>query len=527
MPRSSGSTALEPCLAPSALIYPTGRAYCRSVGSAGRIRSCRRPRGGVADRALVLLSGCQLVRRALVPTGHVRAAGYKRTAARDPPRIRPVPTAWPWCCDLAMVWLAWIATNLLRYSSCPNQPVPQVASGWASCLSVQELVHRQTGTAACGVSPACRTLWNILLCPGAISSLLIAWLFLYNRLGAVPRAAAVSGHYWWCAWGCRLATATGRTAAWTCSPPVPTQRVLVLGARRAGEAPGARSEAGEPLSPVGFVDDNPRGSKLHSIPGHGSYPDGCRTSRAGGGGTAHRHASASNADAARGRAVQIDQPAVPARCRAPGRRRRRTLAVQRTQEVAIEDLLRRDPVTLDWTAIATASPAGAYHHRRWRLDQRQSCGRRVARLGAASRCAGAGEYNQDRIDRGCAPLSRSPAAGAYRRLRRPGDLRRVFAEVRPGWCSMPPPTGTCPAAGPAACAPRCATTCWARVAWRAADRHGECFVLISTDKAVSRPASWGQQAPGGSGVEPRRALAPPSSRCVSAACWTPPDRVVP
>ena len=174
--------------------------------------------------------------------------------------------------DLAMVWLAWIATNLLRYSLLPEpQPVPWVSTEVAIVLGVQGLVLWWTGLyRGLWRFASLPDLWNILRA-GAIGSLLIALaLFLYNRLGTVPRAVLLlyPAVLVVCLGLPRLAYRYWKDSRLDLFSTSPTQRVLVLGAGRAGEALVRDLKRENRYRPVGFVDDNPqlRGSKLHGIP---------------------------------------------------------------------------------------------------------------------------------------------------------------------------------------------------------------------------------------------------------------------
>ncbi|MBS0591539.1 MAG: polysaccharide biosynthesis protein, partial [Proteobacteria bacterium] len=91
--------------------------------------------------------------------------------------------------DLAMVWLAWIATNWLRYSLEPTG-IPHIA--WAPETAIvvflQGLVLWWTGLyKGLWRFASLPDLWNILRA-GILGAIAIAVaLFLYNRLTTVPR----------------------------------------------------------------------------------------------------------------------------------------------------------------------------------------------------------------------------------------------------------------------------------------------------------------------------------------------------
>ena len=95
--------------------------------------------------------------------------------------------------DLAMVWLAWMGTNWLRYSFEPDPP----ALAWFTpevgfVLLAQGLVLWWTGLyKGLWRFASLPDLWNIIRA-SVLGALGIAIaLFLYNRLATVPRAVLV------------------------------------------------------------------------------------------------------------------------------------------------------------------------------------------------------------------------------------------------------------------------------------------------------------------------------------------------
>src|SRR2546421_3342831 len=95
--------------------------------------------------------------------------------------------------DLAMVWLAWMATNWLRYSFEPDPP----ALAWFTpevgfVVIAQGLVLWWTGLyKGLWRFASLPDLWNIVRA-GVLGSVAIAVaLFLYSRLDSVPRAGLV------------------------------------------------------------------------------------------------------------------------------------------------------------------------------------------------------------------------------------------------------------------------------------------------------------------------------------------------
>ncbi len=403
--------------------------------------------------------------------------------------------------DLAMVWLAWIATNLLRYSLLPEpQPVPWVSTEVAIVLGVQGLVLWWTGLyRGLWRFASLPDLWNILRA-GAIGALLIALaLFLYNRLGTVPRAVLLlyPAVLVVCLGLPRLAYRYWKDSRLDLFSTSPTQRVLVLGAGRAGEALVRDIKRENRYRPVGFVDDNPqlRGSKLHGIPVLGRIerlPDIAREVAA----EMLLIAMPSASNAQMQRVVEL--------CEATGLPFRTVprlddVVAGRSQfnelkEVAIEDLLGRDPVTLDWTAIRN----GLTGRRVLITGGGGSIGaelcRQVARLGAASLTVlEQGEYNLYRIDQEL--RADYPDLLLQARIGDCGDpviCERVFAEVRPEVVFHAAAYKHVPLLQDQLRAAVRNNVLGTRCVAEAADRHGtECFVLISTDKAVNPTSVMG------------------------------------
>jgi len=174
--------------------------------------------------------------------------------------------------DLAMVWLAWIATNWLRYSFEPNPPpltwfTPEIVIA----VAAQGLVLWWTGLyKGLWRFASLPDLWNIVRA-GVLGAIAIAVaLFLYNRLATVPRASLVIypavlvvllGTP-------RLAYRYWKDSRFDLSVRVPAKRVLVFGAGRAGEVLVRELLRENRYRPVGLLDDNAqlRGAKVHGVP---------------------------------------------------------------------------------------------------------------------------------------------------------------------------------------------------------------------------------------------------------------------
>ena len=262
--------------------------------------------------------------------------------------------------DLAMVWLAWIVTNWLRFSLEPNPPplawfVPETGI----VVLVQGLVLYWTGLyKGLWRFASLPDLWNIVrACIVGTLAVVIA-LFLYDRLTMVPRAVlviypAVLSVFLGLP---RLAYRYWKDSRIDLVSNVPARRVLVLGAGRAGEALLRELAHENRYRPVGVLDDNIalRGAKVHGVPVLGPFerlPD--LATQVAAQMLLIAMPSANNAQMRR--VVELcETTGIPFRTVprlqdvVAGR-----MNFNEFKEVAIEDLLGREPVQLDWTAIRT------------------------------------------------------------------------------------------------------------------------------------------------------------------------------
>ena len=263
--------------------------------------------------------------------------------------------------DLVMVWLAWYLAHALRFAFEPGAaPAPLFPQEVPLVLGAQGLVLWWTGLY--------RGLWRFASLPdlgnivraavlGAVGISLV--LFLFNRLEGTPRSV-LAGLY-----PVMLVLLLGGPRMlyrfWKDSRygglRGSGKRVLVLGAGRAGEALIRELRVEGHYRPVGFLDDNRalRGAKLHGIPVLGGLDDVAEI--------AHEVAA---------EMLLIAMPSigsaqmrrVVALCEDSGLPFRTVPRLQdvvegrsafnQLKEVAIEDLLGREPVQLDWTAIRTS-----------------------------------------------------------------------------------------------------------------------------------------------------------------------------
>jgi len=259
--------------------------------------------------------------------------------------------------DLFVAALAWWAAKALRYALMPDAAVAFAPLEFPLVLAVQSLLFSWTGLYK-GVwrFASLPDLWNILRA-AVLGGLAIGLaLFLYNRLAGVPRSVLLL-------YPVVLATLLGAPRLvyrfWKDSrldlfESKAVKRVLIVGADRAGEALLRDLRRDSRYSVVGFVDDqgNLRGAKIAGYPVLGTLdqlPDVARE-------TAVEMLLIALPGASTAQMRQVvelcDSTGLPYRT-VP---RLEDVVAGRAhfneiKEVAIEDLLGRDAVELDWTAI--------------------------------------------------------------------------------------------------------------------------------------------------------------------------------
>jgi len=259
--------------------------------------------------------------------------------------------------DLCMVWLTWIGLHEFRYAMLSNAP----AMIWwsteiALVLAAQGLVFWQVGLY--------RGIWRFASVPDLINILkasvlglvmILLSLFLYNRVNLVPRTVlalypivltALLGmpRLLYRAWKDHGRARTDQAAI----------RVLILGAGQAGEALVRDLRRAGAYQPVGFLDDAAklRGSHLQGVPVLGRVADVGRIAPE----TAAKLLviAMPSLDAASMRHIveACESTGLPFRTvpRLDDLLEGRSLPGE-LKEVAIEDLLGRQPVTPDWKAI--------------------------------------------------------------------------------------------------------------------------------------------------------------------------------
>src|SRR5579885_2802569 len=262
--------------------------------------------------------------------------------------------------DLLMTAIAWSVADTLRYALLP-QPVsvdiftPELLI----VLAVQGAIFYWTGLyKGLWRFASLPDLWNIVRAAALGTVAIAVALFLYNRLTTVPRAVLVAYPLLlMVALGApRLAYRYWKDSRFDLLRSVPARRVLVLGAGRAGETLLRELAREDRYRPVGLLDDDPalRGAKVHGVPVLGPLerlPELAREVAA----EMLLIAMPSATSAQMRRVVELcEQTGVPFRTVprlqdvVAGR-----MGFTDLKEVAIEDLLGRDPVQLDWTAIRT------------------------------------------------------------------------------------------------------------------------------------------------------------------------------
>ena len=259
--------------------------------------------------------------------------------------------------DLVMVWLSWYGLHQFRYAVQPEAPpLPYLSTEIALVLAAQGLVFWQVGLY--------RGIWRFASVPDLINIFkaslvgllaVVLALFLYNRLGLVPRSVLVlypvvltallgMPRLLYRSWKDQSLNRTDKAAL----------RVLILGAGRAGEALVRDLRRAGSYQPVGFLDDAAklRGSHLQGVPVLGKVEDVERIAPE----TAARLLviAMPSIDAAAMRRVvdACERTGLPFRTvpRLDDLLEGRSLPGE-LKEVAIEDLLGRKPVTPDWKAI--------------------------------------------------------------------------------------------------------------------------------------------------------------------------------
>ena len=402
--------------------------------------------------------------------------------------------------DLIMVALAWWLAKILRYALKPDEIVSYALFEFPIVLVLQGLIFRWTGLyKSVWRFASLQDLWNIARAVIAGAVIIGVGLFLYNRLEGVPRSvlplyalflAPLLGVP-------RLAYRYWKDSRSAILNSQNVRRVLIVGADRAGELLSRDLGHDGRYAVVGFVDDKPglRGGRINGRPVLGQLDQL---------GALAREAAVEMLLIALPSASTEEMRRVVSLCDATGLPYRTVPRLEdvvagraqfnQIKEVAIEDLLGRDAVELDWTAIRkTLSGRRVLVTGGGGSIGSELC-RQVARLGATSltvveQC----EYNLYRIsqelranfpelifDGVLADCGDTAAMRAALRQARPQVMFHAAAykhvpmlqtQLRSAFRNNVLGTRT--------------------VAELASEAQVECFVLISTDKAVNATSVMG------------------------------------
>ena len=402
--------------------------------------------------------------------------------------------------DLLMTALAWWIAKELRYVPAPSLQIGFAALEFPIVLVVQGLVFGWTGLYK-GVwrFASLPDLWNILRAVVLGSVAIYLALFVYNRLEGVPRSVMLL-------YPCMLAVCLGvprltyrlwKDSRLALFPSEGAQRVLIVGANSAGEALSRDLHRDNRYAVVGFVDDRRSlsGASINGRPVLGTLEQ--------------------LPEVAREAAVQMLLIALPAATSAEVRRvvelcdstglpyrtvpKLEDVVAGRAQfneitEVAIEDLLGRDAVELDWTAIRETMTGRRVLVTGGGGSIGSELCRQVARLGLHSlTVVERSEYNLYQISRELRAAYPEMIFNGV--LADCGDevaMRRLFAEAQPQVVFHAAAYKHVPMLQGQLRAGFLNNVLGTRTVADLADRSGvECFVLISTDKAVNPTSVMG------------------------------------
>jgi FlaA1/EpsC-like NDP-sugar epimerase len=259
--------------------------------------------------------------------------------------------------DLFMVWLCWVGLNQFRYSlRTITLDLPAFSTENLLILLAQGLVFWKVGLYR-GVwrFASLPDLLNILkACIAGLLAIVLA-LFLYNRLNQVPRSVLVlypivltallgMPRLLYRTWKDHGLARTDKAAV----------RVLILGAGQAGETLVRDLRRAGAYQPVGFLDDAAKlnGSHLQGLPVLGRIEDVERIAPETATGLLVIAMPSIDAAAMRRVVEACERTGLPFRTvpRLHDLLEGRSLPGE-LKEVAIEDLLGRQPVIPDWKAI--------------------------------------------------------------------------------------------------------------------------------------------------------------------------------
>ena len=263
--------------------------------------------------------------------------------------------------DLGMVALAWLSAYLIRYNfvMTPDQWLA-MGKSLVVVLVAQGFMFWRFGLyRSVWRFASLPDLWNIIraVLLGVLAAGLV--LFLINRFNGIPRAsfalyplllvfllgAPRALYRLWKDYRLNISKVMGR------------QRVLIVGAGRAGEMLARDMRRDNDYLPVGFVDDQRRlrGAKVHGLPVLGTVDELPALAAEVAVDIVVIAIPSANAGQMRRVVERCEQAGLPFRTLP----RLDDLMLDRAsvlelREVALEDLLGRDPIALDWRQISVA-----------------------------------------------------------------------------------------------------------------------------------------------------------------------------
>ncbi|CAM5229940.1 polysaccharide biosynthesis protein [Rhodanobacter lindaniclasticus] len=402
--------------------------------------------------------------------------------------------------DLLMAALAWWIAKWLRYALRPDEVFSFQSLEFPIVLLVQGLIFRWTGLyRSVWRFASLPDLWNIVRAV-VIGTLAIGLcLFFYNRLQGVPRSVFVlyPGLLAVLLGGPRLAYRYWKDSRADLFKGSDAKRVLIVGADRAGEVLSRDLHRDNRYAVVGFVDDTPslRGARINGRPVLGQLDELPELVRS---------AAADMLLIAMPGATTAEMRRVVALCDSTDLPYRTVPRIEdivagraqlnQIKEVAIEDLLGRDTVELDWTAIRnTLSGRRVLVTGGGGSIGSELC-RQVARLGAqALTVVELSEYNLYRIMQEL--RSNFPELildGVLANCCDRTAMSKVFAEARPQVVFHAAAYKHVPMLQNQLRTAFCNNALGTRTVADAACAVGvACFVLISTDKAVNPTSVMG------------------------------------
>ncbi len=402
--------------------------------------------------------------------------------------------------DLGMVALAWWLAKVLRYMLQPDEVVIFHTLEFPIVLLAQGVILRWTGLyKSVWRFASVPDLWNILRAVAFGTVAIAVLLFVYNRIDGVPRSTlalypllltALLG-------GPRLAYRFWKDSRAGLRGTQDVTRVLIVGADRAGEVLSRDLQRDASYHVVGFVDDKPglRGAMINGRPVLGRLGDMS---------TLARETAVQMLLIALPEAAASEMRRVVALCDATGLPYRTVprledvlsgrAQVGEIKEVAIEDLLGRDAVELDWAGIHHALSGRRVLVTGGGGSIGSELCRQVARLGAqALTVVEHSEYNLYRILQELrADFPELIVDGVLAGCGDQVAMRRTFAQARPQVVFHAAAYKHVPMLQAQLRASFRNNVLGTRTVADVASETGvDCFVLISTDKAVNPTSVMG------------------------------------